>query len=304
MEGGSLIKEMGFKHDALYLTNVIKYCIQPGTVIIDMMPQTFEKEILVALKGISQFGCSLMLTLPRSDNFKDACRELFSSDRLMILEKPPSVRKAIYLILDSFESNSQKNDPIPDDLIAGIRDMSVSEKSGHVHGPGCSHGHGHEHSTTKQHKHVENASHGHVHGPNCNHDHGSSGGHNHSHGHSHATESSHNHSHGHSHAAEKGHVHGPNCNHDHSHGTDSSHNHSHGTDSSHNHSHGHSHGHANEHVHGPNCNHDHGHGHGHSQQQGHVHGPNCNHEQDQESELYEAEVEVTIAINFSDIKNG
>ncbi|KAI8917955.1 hypothetical protein BC831DRAFT_484311 [Entophlyctis helioformis] len=188
------------------LAAVVRQCVQPGTVIVDLMPKSREADTLIALKAAAELGCSVVLPLPRPAEYKDACLAAFGAERATVFAKPPSIRKLVYSLVESHAANPRKLDPIPEHLVKGAR-----QPLPHVHGPNCSHGplpgetsghdHGHDHGHSHSHAHEQKQEHVHVHGPNCNHDHG----HGHEHGHGHG--------HGHSHD-EHEHVHGPNCNHE------------------------------------------------------------------------------------------
>ncbi|KAJ3255439.1 hypothetical protein HK103_006256 [Boothiomyces macroporosus] len=235
--GDNLIREDGYnQHPDAFLKAFVGQCAQPGMVIVDMMPKSHESQTLSALRAASSLGASVLLLFPRPAEFKQECIKLFGEERVSISTKLPTVKKLIYMIIDSYNANPAKERPIPENLVVGLR-------KGHVHGPNCRHDF--EHSVTPK-----PASQQHHHGPNCNHSHPEPVQ-QHIHG------SNCNHS-----QPEPKHVHGPNCSHDNPVSFTKS-NHSNLHDSGHGgHSHDHSHGghshdhpHGDEHVHGENCNH-------------------------------------------------
>ncbi|KAJ3268979.1 hypothetical protein HDV01_001967 [Terramyces sp. JEL0728] len=256
--GDNLIKEDGYnQHPDALLKAFVGHCAQPGMVIVDMMPKSHESQALSALRAASSLGASLLLVFPRPPEFKLECIKLFGETRVAVCSKLPTVKKLIYMVIDSYNANQVKERPIPENLVVGLRKE-------HVHGPNCRHDYDHSvapKQTTQEHHH----------GPNCNHAH---------------SEPVQNHIHGancsHSQPEPK-HVHGPNCNHQNPvqfSKSDHSHLHSHGSD-------GHSH------EHGGHGGHSHEHG-GHSHDEEHVHGENCNHRDPQEELLVQQNMKLIV----------
>ncbi|KAJ3318294.1 hypothetical protein HDV06_000578 [Boothiomyces sp. JEL0866] len=245
--GDNLIKEEGYnQHPDAFLKAFIGHCAQPGMVIVDMMPKTHEAPTLSALRAASSLGASAdRVQVYDNLQLRRECVKLFGENRVTSALKLPSVKKLIYMIIDSYNANPMKERPVPENLVVGLR-------KAHVHGPNCRHDF--EHSvapkpTSQQHHHGPNCNHSHsepvqqhVHGPNCNHT-----------------------------QPKPAHVHGPNCTHENpvnflksnrSHLQDSSHSHEHSGNGGHSHDHSghdghshHDHSHGEEHVHGENCNH-------------------------------------------------
>nr|KAJ3420105.1 hypothetical protein HK105_006084 [Polyrhizophydium stewartii] len=200
--GGSLIEEPGYKQQgAKRLEAIIKQSVQPGTVIVDLAHKSLEAATLPALIAAAKLGCSLVLPASRPPAYRDECLSAYGKNRFIRFAKPPSPRKMLYSILDSYAANPLKAQPIPDALVQNARQMIQTDVE----------------PSPDEYPYVripEPAEPEHVHGPGCNHDHDHDHDHGHGHGHSH----DHGHSHGHGHGGKNHHHHedGTCCDHDHS----------------------------------------------------------------------------------------
>ncbi|KAL2911381.1 hypothetical protein HK105_209145 [Polyrhizophydium stewartii] len=122
--GGSLIEEPGYKQQgAKRLEAIIKQSVQPGTVIVDLAHKSLEAATLPALIAAAKLGCSLVLPASRPPAYRDECLSAYGKNRFIRFAKPPSPRKMLYSILDSYAANPLKAQPIPDALVQNARQM-------------------------------------------------------------------------------------------------------------------------------------------------------------------------------------
>jgi len=156
------------------LIGVIMHSFQPGMVIVDMMKKGDEERTLQALQFAAQLGCSLILPLPRPDAYKTKCLQFFGKERLLTFKKPPSARRLVFALQESYDLNPLKDTALP------VEYNHVQLRQQH-HGEGCNHGPHDEHDGHAGHGHYQQEAH--VHSNACSH---GEGGHGHSHaGHSH-----------------------------------------------------------------------------------------------------------------------
>ncbi|KAJ1561967.1 hypothetical protein HK096_002658, partial [Nowakowskiella sp. JEL0078] len=103
----------------------------------------------------------LVIPVSKSEEYKKKCKELFG-DRLIIFNKQPSVRKLLFTLIDSFETNPSRFEEIDLELVKRNPGQLEKDTNGHDHDhSNCDHDHGHDHGHN----------HGHNHHAGCNHDH-------------------------------------------------------------------------------------------------------------------------------------